>query len=287
MIAITGASGELGRLVIKCLLERISADQITGLIRDQSKAQGLVDLGVALRHADYNEPGTFAEALKGVDTLLLISSNETGVRTTQHRTVIDAAKASGIKLIAYTSVLHADVSSLGLAADHRDTEEALRESGIPYVLLRNGWYSENYLANVPSALEHGVLLGSAADGRISSAPRADYAEAAAVVLTTEGQAGKVYELAGDSSYTLSDLASMISQNTEKPVIYQDLPQSEFEAVLSSIGLPAGLPAGLAALLADSDAAAAQGALYDDSGMLSALIERPTTPVLDSLMEIVQ
>lgn len=283
MIAITGASGELGRLVIKCLLERISADQITGLIRDSSKAQGLVDLGVALRHADYNEPGTFAEALKGVDTLLLISSNETGVRTTQHRTVIDAAKASGIKLIAYTSVLHADVSSLGLAADHRDTEEALRESGIPYVLLRNGWYSENYLANVPSALEHGVLLGSAADGRISSAPRADYAEAAAVVLTTEGQAGKVYELAGDSSYTLSDLASMISQNTEKPVIYQDLPQSEFEAVLSSIGLPAGL----AALLADSDAAAAQGALYDDSGMLSALIERPTTPVLDSLMEIVQ
>jgi len=283
MIAITGASGELGRLVIKCLLERISADQITGLIRDQSKAQGLVDLGVALRHADYNEPGTFAEALKGVDTLLLISSNETGVRTTQHRTVIDAAKASGIKLIAYTSVLHADVSSLGLAADHRDTEEALRESGIPYVLLRNGWYSENYLANVPSALEHGVLLGSAADGRISSAPRADYAEAAAVVLTTEGQAGKVYELAGDSSYTLSDLASMISQNTEKPVIYQDLPQSEFEAVLSSIGLPSGL----AALLADSDAAAAQGALYDDSGMLSALIERPTTPVLDSLMEIVQ
>ena len=283
MIAITGASGQLGLLVIKCLLERISADQITGLIRDQSKAQGLVDLGVALRHADYNEPGTFAEALKGVDTLLLISSNETGVRTTQHRTVIDAAKASGIKLIAYTSVLHADVSSLGLAADHRDTEEALRESGIPYVLLRNGWYSENYLANVPSALEHGVLLGSAADGRISSAPRADYAEAAAVVLTTEGQAGKVYELAGDSSYTLSDLASMISQNTEKPVIYQDLPQSEFEAVLSSIGLPAGL----AALLADSDAAAAQGALYDDSGMLSALIERPTTPVLDSLMEIVQ
>ena len=283
MIAITGASGELGRLVIKCLLKRISADQITGLIRDPSKAQGLVNLGVALRHADYNEPGTFAKALKGVDTLLLISSNETGVRTTQHRTVIDAAKASGIKLIAYTSVLHADVSSLGLAADHRDTEEALRESGIPYVLLRNGWYSENYLANVPSALEHGVLLGSAADGRISSAPRADYAEAAAVVLTTEGQAGKVYELAGDSSYTLSDLASMISQNTEKPVIYQDLPQSEFEAVLSCIGLPAGL----AALLADSDAAAAQGALYDDSGMLSALIERPTTPVLDSLMEIVQ
>ena len=139
------------------------------------------------------------------------------------------------------------------------------------------------MGSVPTALEHGVLLGSAANGQISSAPRADYAEAAAVVLTSEGQDGKIYELAGDTSYTLSDLASMISQNTEKPVIYQDLPQSEFEAVLSSIGLPSGL----AALLADSDAAAAQGALYDGSGMLSALIERPTTPVLDSLMEIVQ
>lgn len=282
MIAITGASGELGRLVIKSLLERVSADQITGLVRDQSKAQGLVDLGVSLRQADYNEPDTVMEALKGIDKLLLISSNETGVRKAQHRTVIAAAKVSGIKLIAYTSVLHTDVSSLGLAADHRDTEEALRESGVPYVLLRNGWYSENYLANVPSAVEHGVLLGSAGSGRISSAPRADYAEAAAVILTTEGQAGKVYELAGDSSYTLSELALMISQKAGKQVIYQNMPQSEFEAVLVSIGLPAGL----AALLADSDSAAAKGALYDDSATLSALIERPTVPVLGSLTEIV-
>lgn len=283
MIAITGASGQLGRLVIRYLLERITAEQVVALVRNPGKAQDLVELGVTLRRADYNEPETFTDALKGVDKLLLISSNEAGVRTTQHRAVIESAKAAGVTLLAYTSVLHANISALGLAVDHRDTEEALKASGVPHVLLRNGWYSENYLGSVPTALEHGILLGCAANGQISSAPRADYAEAAAVVLTSEGQGGKVYELAGDSSYTLSDLASMISQNTEKPVIYKNLPQAEFEAALISVGLPAGL----AALLADSDAAAAQGALYDDSGMLSALIERPTTPVLDSLIEIVQ
>lgn len=282
MIAITGASGQLGRLVIRYLLERRPADQVIALVRDPSKAQDLVELGVTLRKADYNEPETFTDALKGVDKLLLISSNEAGIRTIQHRAVIDAAKAADINLIAYTSVLHADISTLGLAADHRDTEEALRASGVPHVLLRNGWYSENYLASVPTAVEHGALLGSAANGRISSAPRADYAQATAVVLTTEGQAGKVYELAGNRSYTLSDLASMISQKAGKPVIYQNLPQAEFEAVLIS----AGLPAGLAALLADSDAAAAHGALFDESGILGRLIERPTTSILDSLTDLV-
>lgn len=257
------------------LLERSPADQVIALVRDLSKAQDLVELGVTLRRADYNEPETFTDALKGVDKLLLISSNEAGIRTTQHRVVIDAAKAAGITLLAYTSVLHADISTLGLAADHRDTEEALRASGVPHVLLRNGLYSENYMASVPTAVENGALLGSAANGLISSAPRADYAQAAAVVLTTEGQAGKVYELAGNSSYTLSDLASMISQKAGKPVIYQNLPQDEFEAVLISVGLPAGL----GALLADSDAAAAQGALFDESGVLSVLIGRPSTPIL--------
>lgn len=280
MIAITGASGQLGRLVIHHLLERSPADQIVALVRDPSKAQDLAELGVKLRRADYNEPQTFTDALIGIDKLLLISSNEAGIRTVQHRTVIDAAKAAGVTFIAYTSVLHADISTLGLAADHRDTEDALRASGVPHVLLRNGWYSENYLASVPTAVEHGALLGSAADGRISSAPRTDYAQAAAVVLTTGGQAGKVYELAGNGSYTLSDLASMISQKAGKPVIYQNLPQAEFEAVLVS----AGLPAGLAALLADSDAAAAQGALFDESGVLGRLIERPTTPIRNSLTD---
>ncbi|AMZ73387.1 MULTISPECIES: SDR family oxidoreductase [Pseudomonas] len=278
MIAITGASGQLGRLVIQSLLERVPAEQIVALVRDPGKVQDLAARGVVVRTADYNQPATLTAALKGVDKLLLISSNELGNRAAQHRAVIDAAKAAGVTLLAYTSVLHADTSILGLAAEHRDTEAALKASGVPHVLLRNGWYSENYLANVPSAVEHGVLLGSAGEGRISSAPRADYAQAAAVVLTTEGQAGKVYELAGDSSYTLTELAALISQKTGKPVAYQNLPQAEFEAVLISVGLPAGL----AALLADSDAAAAKGALFDESGVLGRLIGRGTTPVSESL-----
>lgn len=278
MIAITGASGQLGRLVIQSLLERVPAEQIVALVRDPGKVQDLAAQGVVVRTADYNQPATLTAALKGVDKLLLISSNELGNRAAQHRAVIDAAKAAGVTLLAYTSVLHADTSTLGLAAEHRDTEAALKASGVPHVLLRNGWYSENYLANVPSAVEHGVLLGSAGEGRISSAPRADYAQAAAVVLTTEGQADKVYELAGDSSYTLTELAALISQKTGKPVVYQNLPQAEFEAVLISVGLPAGL----AALLADSDAAAAKGALFDESGALGRLIGRGTTPVRESL-----
>lgn len=278
MIAVTGASGQLGRLVIQFLLERVPADQLIALVRNPSKAQDLAEMGVAIRKADYNEPESITAALKGVDKLLLISSNEVGIRATQHRTVIDAAKAAGITLLAYTSVLHADTSTLGLATDHRDTEEALKASGVPHVLLRNGWYNENHLASVPAAVEHGALLGSAGDGQISSAPRANYAQAAAIVLTAEGQAGKVYELAGDSSYTLTELASMISQKSAKPVIYQNLPQAEFEAILISVGLPAGL----AALLADSDTAAAKGALFDESGVLSNLIGRATTPIADSL-----
>ncbi|KFF42163.1 quinone oxidoreductase [Pseudomonas sp. BRG-100] len=278
MIAITGASGQLGRLVIKFLLERVPANQITALVRDPRKVQDLAEIGVVVRKADYNEPETFTTALKGVDKLLLISSNEMESRAAQHRAVIDAAKAAEINLLAYTSVLHADVSTLGLAADHRDTEEALKTSGVPHVLLRNGWYSENYLASVPTAIEHGVLLGSAADGQISSAPRTEYAQAAAVVLTAEDQAGKVYELAGDSSFTLTELASLISQKFAKTVAYQNLPQIEFEAALIS----AGLPPGLATLLADADAAAAEGALFDESGVLGNLIGRKTTPIADSL-----
>jgi len=278
MIAITGASGQLGRLVIQSLLERVPAGQIVALVRDPGKVQDLAARGVVVRTADYNQPATLTAALNGVDKLLLISSNELGNRAAQHRAVIDAAKAAGVTLLAYTSVLHADTSTLGLAAEHRDTEAALKASGVPHVLLRNGWYTENYLANVPSAVEHGVLLGSAGEGRISSAPRADYAQAAAVVLTTEGQAGKVYELAGDSSYTLTELAALISEKTGKPVAYQNLPQAEFEAVLISVGLPAGL----AALLADSDAAAEKGALFDEGGALGRLIGRGTTPVAASL-----
>jgi NAD(P)H dehydrogenase (quinone) len=188
--------------------------------------------------------------------------------------VIDAAKNAGVKLIAYTSILRADTSPLGLAEEHWQTETALRASGIPFVLLRNGWYTENYAASVPAALAHGVMLGSAGQGRIASAARADYAEAAAVVLTTEGHAGKVYELAGDTSYDLAEFAAEIARQSGKPIGYNNLPEADFKAAL----LGAGLPEGLAGLLADSDTGASKGALFDESKQLSELIGHPTAPL---------
>lgn len=280
MIAITGATGQLGRLVIAALLERVPADQVVALVRDPQKAQDIAELGVDVRQADYSLPAALASALVGIDRLLLISSNELGQRATQHQAVIDAAKSAGVQLLAYTSVLHAEGSLLGLAEEHRQTEQALQASGVPYALLRNGWYHENYLAGVGASLAHNTLLGSAEQGRIASASRADYAEAAAVVLTSSEQVGKVYELAGDDSYTLSDLAALITQQSGTQVAYQNLPEAEYEAVLISVGLPAAV----ADLLADSDAAAAKGALFDDGKQLSTLIGRPTTPVAVALQQ---
>lgn len=275
MIAITGASGQLGRLVIHELLRKVPASRVVALAR---KPETVQDLGVEVRLADYERPDTLAAALVGVEKLLLISSNEMGRRAPQHRAVIDAARAAGVKLLAYTSVLHADRSPLGLAPEHAATEAHLKASGIPHVILRNGWYTENYTASIPSALAHGALLGSAGEGRIASAARADYAAAAAAVLVLDGQAGKTYELAGDTSYTLADLAAEIARQSGQPVIYKDLPEAEFKAVLAG----AGLPEGLAALLSDSDAGAAKGALQDEGRQLSRLIGRATTPLAESV-----
>ena len=272
MIVVTGASGQLGRLVIDSLLARMPAGQIVAAVRNPERVADLAALGVQVRQADYNQPDSLVRAFAGADKVLLISSSEVGQRVAQHAAVIAAAQQANVKLLAYTSLLHADRSPLGLAAEHQQTEALLRDSGLPVVLLRNGWYTENYLANIPSALEHGLLLGSAGDGRIASAARADYAEAAAIVLTRDQQAGLVYELAGDSGYTLAELAGEISRHAGRTIPYQDLPQGEFQSIL----LGAGLPEGLAALLADSDAGASQGGLFDDSHQLSELLGRPTT-----------
>ena len=272
MIVVTGASGQLGRLVIDSLLARMPAGQIVAAVRNPERVADLAALGVQVRQADYNQPDSLVRAFAGADKVLLISSSEVGQRVAQHAAVITAAQQDKVKLLAYTSLLHADRSPLGLAAEHQQTEALLRDSGLPVVLLRNGWYTENYLANIPSALEHGLLLGSAGDGRIASAARADYAEAAAIVLTRDQQAGLVYELAGDSGYTLAELAGEISRHAGRTIPYQDLPQGEFQSIL----LGAGLPEGLAALLADSDAGASQGGLFDDSHQLSELLGRPTT-----------
>ena len=281
MIAITGATGQLGHLVIDALLKTVAAEQIVAIARDPAKAADLTAKGVQVRRADYGDAAALTAALSGVKKLLLISSSEVGQRTAQHRNVIEAAKAAGVGFIAYTSLLHADRSPLGLAQEHVATERMLTESGIPSALLRNGWYTENYLASVPPALEHGVFIGSAGDGKIASATRADYAEAAARVLTLDNQAGNVYELAGDEAWTLADLSALLSQQSGKPVVYQNLSEADFKAAL----LGAGLPEPLAALLANSDAGASKGGLFDDSRQLSALIGRPATPLAESVRDL--
>ena len=276
-IAITGATGHLGRLVVGKLGERVPAAGIVALARSPEKAAGL---GAEVREADYDRPETLGPALAGVDTLLLISANEVGKRETQHRNVIRAAREAGVRRIVYTSLLHADTSPLSLAGEHRATEKMVKESGIPYTILRNGWYTENYTGSVPGALAGGAWLGSAGQGRISSATRDDYAEAAVAVLAGAGHEGKTYELAGDQAWTLGDLAAEISRQTGRTLPYRDLPEAEYAAALHGFGLPEEL----ARAIAGWDAAASRDALFDDSRQLSALIGRPTTPLSATVAE---
>lgn len=281
MIAITGATGQLGQHVFANLLNTTAANQLVAVVRNPAKAEALSQKGVVVRQADYGDEAALTRALQGVDKLLIISSSEVGQRAPQHRNIINAAKAAGVKFIAYTSLLHADTSPLGLADEHVATEKMLADSGIPYALLRNGWYTENYLASAPAALEHGVFIGAAGEGKIASATRADYAAAAARVIAEDGHAGKVYELAGDHGWTLSELAAELAKQSGKNVVYQNLSQADFAAALKSVGLPAGL----ADMLADSDVGASKGGLFDDSHTLSKLIGRPSTSLADSVKGI--
>lgn len=276
MVIVTGATGQLGRLVIEALLNKLPASEIAAVVRDSNKAADLAARGIEIRQADYDQPASLAAAFKQGEKLLLISANEVGRRVPQHRAVIDAAKNAGVSLLVYTSILHADTSPLPLAAEHIETERLIKASGLPAVVLRNGWYTENYLAGIPTALQYGVVLGSAGEGRIASAARADYAAAAAVVLTQDGHAGRIYELAGDGAYTLAELAAEITRQSGKTVAYQNMPEADFKAAL----LGAGLPDFLATLLAESDVGASKGGLYDDGRQLSQLIGRPTTPLAD-------
>lgn len=281
MIAITGATGQLGQHVFANLLNTTAANQLVAVVRNPAKAEALSQKGVVIRQADYGDEAALTRALQGVDKLLIISSSEVGQRAPQHRNIINAAKAAGVKFIAYTSLLHADTSPLGLADEHVATEKMLADSGIPYALLRNGWYTENYLASAPAALEHGVFIGAAGEGKIASATRADYAAAAARVIAEDGHAGKVYELAGDHGWTLSELAAELAKQSGKNVVYQNLSQADFAAALKSVGLPAGL----ADMLADSDIGASKGGLFDDSHTLSKLIGRPSTSLAESVKGI--
>lgn len=271
IIAVTGATGQLGLLVIEKLKTRATTQRIVALVRDPAKA---ADLGVEVRPADYDKPETLTPALAGVDVLLLISGDAIGRRAPQHRAVIDAAKAAGVKRIAYTSILHADTTPIGLGVEHRATEAMIRDSGLAYTLLRNSWYLENYAGAIAGALATGAFIGSAGEGRISAAARADYAEAAAVVLTGEGHAGKVYELAVDEAFTMAELAAETSRQTGRALPYNNLPEATYAGILESIGLPAPFAAGLA----QSDVGASADALYNPQRQLSGLIGRPTTPL---------
>lgn len=274
---IAGATGHLGRLVVQDLKKKIAAENLVALVRTPEKA---ADLGIEARAFDYDQPDHLVEALKGIDHLLLISGNQIGQRKRQHENVIKAAKQAGVKWIVYTSVLHADKSTLSLAGEHRETEAALKASGIAYTLLRNGWYTENYTGSVPGAVKAGVFVGSAGDGRISAAARADYAAAAAVVLADEQHKGKTYELAGDSYFTLKDLAAEISHQTGKEIPYKNLSEQEYAEVLKSIGLPEDA----AKAIAGFDVGASKGDLFDDSKQLSHLIGRPTTSLAQSVKD---
>lgn len=279
MIAVTGVTGHLGRLVVENLLDRgVSAGEIVGIARKPENAAGLTARGVQVRRADYTQPDTVSEALAGVEKLLLVSSSEVGERAAQHRNVVDAAVGAGIGLLAYTSILKADSSGMKLAEEHRETEEYIRASGLPFIFLRNGWYLENYTGNLAPTLQHGALLGSAEGGRVSAATRADYAAAAAEVLIGSGHENAVYELAGDEAFTMVELAEEISRQSDRPVEYRDLPEDAYAEAL----IGAGLPEPFARVLADSERGIARGELFTDSDDLRRLIGRPPTSSSDAV-----
>ncbi|MFD5888618.1 SDR family oxidoreductase [Streptomyces sp. NPDC060334] len=273
-IVVTGATGSLGRLVIEELLERVPAERVAVVVRNEEKAADLAARGIDVRLADYDEPASLAGAFGAGDRVLLISGSEVGRRVPQHTAVIDAAKTAGVAQLAYTGVLGGPEADFDLAAEHKVTEQAILDSGLPYTFLRNGWYHENYTAQLPVVLEHGAVVGSAGEGRIASAARADYAAAAAVVLTGEGHLNAVYELSGDTAWSLAEYAAEVARQSGREVAYAEVPADTHLGILAG----AGVPEGFAAILVDVDAAISRGRLAGTSGDLARLIGRPTTPV---------
>lgn len=270
-IAITGATGHLGHLALAALKARAPQAAVVAFARDPA-----ADLGVPVRAFDYTKPETLAPALAGIKTLVLISSNDFNDRAGQHRAVIDAAKAAGVGRIIYTSILKGDASPMILAGDHIATEAHLKASGLAVTLLRNGWYTENYTGSLAGSVAHGALIGSSGEGRIASASRADFAEAIAVTALDDTHAGKTYELAGDVPHSMADFAAEVSRQVGKEIPFNTLPKDVYAGILTGFGLPEGF----AAVLADSDDHASRGALLDESGTLSKLIGRPTTPIAE-------
>lgn len=278
---VTGATGELGRRVVAALARRVDPASIVAVARDPQRAAALLPEGVGVRAGDYSAPDTLTAAFDGAERLLLISSNAVGARVPQHRNVVEAARRAGVARLAYTSLLHADVSTLGLAEEHRQTEALIADSGLAHTLLRNGWYTENYAASIAPALKHGAFIGAAGNGRISAATRDDYAEAAALALLDDAAgAREVLELAGDESFTLAEFAAEISRQAGRDIPYVDMTEADFRAAL----IGAGLPEPVADLLADSDRGASEGGLFDDGRRMSQLLGRPTTPFTQAIAD---
>lgn len=281
MIGITGASGHLGRLAIESLLERgVAAAEIVAVVRTPEKVADLAERGVRVRRAAYEEPEALRAAFEGVDKLLFVSGSEVGQRIPQHRNVVEAARAAGVGLLVYTSAPHADTAGYLLAQEHRETERMIRESGVPFVILRNGWYMENYTGRIEEALEHGGIFGCAGDGRVSAATRAELAEAAAVILTTPGHEGKVYELGGDTAFTMAEFAAELSRQANDEVVYKDFSFDDYVKVLVSYGLPEPY----AQILADADLGLGRGELYIDTGDLGRLLGRPTKSMQEAIAD---
>ncbi|KDN22481.1 SDR family oxidoreductase [Amycolatopsis rifamycinica] len=282
MIVVTGATGHLGRLVVEGLLEKLPADQVVAAVRTPEKAADLAERGVEVRRADYSDPESLVAALKGADKVLLVSSSEVGQRVAQHQAVVDAAGQAGVRHLVYTSAPRATTSALVLAPEHKATEELIQASGLPATILRNNWYNENYADTIKQAAQTGSFVGSAGDGRVASATRADYAAAAVAVLTGEGHEGKIYELAGDATWTNADLAAEIGKATGREITYVDLPADEHVKALTDAGLPEQVAGFLAAL----DAGIKDGLLAETTPDLRTLIGRPSTPIGVTVAEVV-
>ncbi|MFF4952509.1 SDR family oxidoreductase [Streptomyces chattanoogensis] len=277
---ITGATGALGRLVVEALLARTAPGEIVAVARDRAKAADLAARGVTVRIADYGRPETLRSVFAAGDRVLLISGNEAGRRLAQHGAVIGAAREAGVALLAYTSVLGGPAATFSIAEEHIATEQALLASGVPYCLLRNGWYHENYTGALATILKTGAVIGSANGGRVASAARRDYAEAAAEVLTGSGHEGSVYELSGDTAWTMAEYAAEVSRQTGREIPYRDLPEERYAALMTE----AGVPASAARMVADADAAIARGELASTPGDLARLLGRPATPLADAIAE---
>lgn len=281
MIAVTGANGQLGQLVIQHLVNKVNANEVIALVRNPEDASNLTELGVTVRAADYNQPKTIENALEGVTSLLLISSSAIGSRVAQHAAVIKAAERQGVQHFVYTSILHANTNPMLLAQEHKETEELLASSTLSTVILRNGWYTENYTQSMPLILEHKAVTGVSTNGKIHSAPRNDYAEVAASVLSEpKAHLGKVYELAGDQGFTLAEFAKEIATQSKLDILYQAMSPMEYKEMLISVGLPEGF----ATALTDADSQTEKGWLQEQSNTLSDLLGRPTTSMAESVKE---